>query len=154
MNKQEKYTATLREIEVRLEKGGNLFSDIGNSLAVIGKRFEHFWLGVYLLQDRQLVLGPFQGPPACVFLSLDAGVCAACVREKRSIIVPDVTVFPGHVACDPRSRSELVVPLFDRNARIRGVLDVDSDKADAFDEIDREGLEKVGCLLQPLWEPV
>jgi L-methionine (R)-S-oxide reductase len=150
--KEDKYLASLREIEVRLKKGGDLYADIGNMIAVLQKRFGYFWIGVYFCCKDRLVLGPFQGPPACVFLSLDGGVCAACVREEKSIIVPDVHAFAGHVACDPRSRSEIVIPLFDSRTGIRGVLDVDSDRPDAFDEIDRDCLEQWARLIQPLWK--
>jgi len=150
--KRDKYIASIREIEVRFAKGGMLTADIGNMLAVLQKRFNHFWIGVYIIQDDQLVLGPFQGPPACVFLSLDTGVCAACIREDKSIVVPDVHDFPGHVACDPRSKSEIVLPLYDSRGEIRAVLDIDSDEMNAFDDTDREFLERIARLLVPLWE--
>jgi GAF domain-containing protein len=142
----------MREIGVRIKKGGALFADLGNVIAVLQKQFQHFWIGVYFLYHDRLVLGPFQGPPACVFLSLDAGVCAACIREKKSMIVQDVHAFPGHVACDPRSKSEIVIPLYDRHEVIRAVLDIDSDAIGHFDEVDREFLERIGKQIMPLWE--
>ena len=151
MNKKNKYLASIREIAIRLEKGGDLAADLGNMLAVLQKRFDYFWIGLYLLKDNHLVLGPFQGPPACVFLTLDAGICAVCVREKQSIIVPDVHTFPGHIACDPASKSEIVVPLFNSSEELVAVLDVDSVLPDFFDEVDREYLEKIGSIFQTYW---
>ncbi|NQT26239.1 GAF domain-containing protein, partial [candidate division KSB1 bacterium] len=113
MDKKAKYIASLREIDIRLEKGGDLIADLGNIAAVLKKRHPFFWVGFYFVQDDQLVLGPFQGTPACVFLEMGDGVCATCAKEKKTIIVPDVHKFPGHVACDPKSKSEIVVPFFD-----------------------------------------
>ena len=151
MNKKDRYIASIREIEVRLQKGGDMHADLGNMIAVLLKRFSHFWIGVYYVQKDRLVLGPFQGPPACVYLSPDRGVCAACCKQKKSLVVPDVHQFEGHVACDPRSRSEIVVPLFDEKGDIRAVFDVDSDQLDAFDEIDQEYLELIAGHFSSRW---
>ncbi len=106
-----------------------------------------FWTGFYRLQGEKLVVGPYQGPLACVSLPPPDGVCWAAVREKRTILVPDVHAFAGHVACDPRSRSEIVVPLRDGGGEIVGVLDVDSDRPDAFGPVDQEGLEQIMALI-------
>ena len=151
LDKKAKYIASLREIDIRLEKGGDLIADLGNIAAVLKKRQAYFWVGFYFFQDNQLVLGPFQGTPACVFLSLENGVCAACVNERKTIIVPDVHQFPGHVACDPDSKSEIVVPLFDPEGKIRGVLDIDSDALNMFDDVDQEYLEQIADRIQALW---
>lgn len=151
MDKNAKYIASLREIDIRLEKGGDLTADLGNIAAVLKKRLPFFWVGFYLLRGEHLVLGPFQGTPACVFLRLDRGVCAEAVRKKHTVIVPDVHRFPGHVACDPNSKSEIAVPLFSRDGRIQGVLDVDSDRPDMFDETDRTYLEQLAGRVQTLW---
>ncbi len=151
MTRTEKYIAALREIEIRLEKGGDFIADLGNIAAVLKKRLGFFWVGFYLIKDNRLVLGPFQGAPACVFLDIGEGVCGTCVKKKKTLIVPDVHQFPGHVACDPNSKSEMVIPLFDQNQSIRGVLDVDSDRQNDFDEVDQKYLEKIGDLLMPRW---
>jgi len=113
MTKSDNYLACIREIETRLKKGGDLIADLGNVTAIIKKRLDFFWVGFYLYRNNQLVLGPFQGTPACVFLPLDNGVCGACATRGETIIVENVHDFPGHIACDPNSKSEIVVPVFE-----------------------------------------
>jgi len=151
MTKKDKYTASLREIEVRSSKGGDLIADLGNITAVLKKRLGFFWVGFYFLKDNRLVLGPFQGTPACVFLPIGKGVCGTAVSKKETLIVPDVHVFPGHIPCDPNSKSEIVVPLFDARGVLRGVLDIDSDEIDAFDEVDKIYLERIGESIKKYW---
>ncbi len=104
------------------------------------------WAGFYFLRGADLVVGPFQGKVACVRIPLGNGVCGASARERRTIVVPDVNTFPGHIACDAASRSEVVVPLVKGDALI-GVLDVDSPRPERFDEHDAAGLERIGALL-------
>ena len=106
-----------------------------------------FWTGFYLLRDGALTVGPYQGSLACLVLPPHAGVCWAAIDRTEPVIVPDVHEFPGHVACDSRSRSEIVVPLRGRDGRVAGVLDVDSTRLGHFDEADREGLEAVAALI-------
>jgi GAF domain-containing protein len=113
------------------------------------KNPHYFWTGFYRLQDGQLVVGPYQGPLACAVLPGPDGVCWAGVRRGESVVVPDVHAFPGHVACDARSRSEIVVPVPDAAGRFVGVLDVDSDRPNAFSETDREGLERIVRMVFP-----
>jgi len=151
LDKKSKYIAALREIDVRLQKGGDPVADLGNAAAVLKKRLGYSWVGFYLLRDDRLVLGPFQGNPACVFLEKGKGVCWASVRKGQSLIVPDVRDFEGHIACDPKSRSEIVVPLYDTRGVLRGVLDMDHDAEDAFDETDRICLESVSERLRTVW---
>lgn len=106
------------------------------------------WTGFYLLRDGDLVVGPYQGPVAClVLLPRHTGVCWAGVDRGETVVVPDVHAFPGHIACDPRSRSEIVVPLRDAQGRVVGVLDVDSTRLAAFDEVDAHWLERVAALV-------
>jgi L-methionine (R)-S-oxide reductase len=105
------------------------------------------WAGFYFLQGEELVLGPFQGKPACVRIPVGRGVCGTAVAEARSQLVPDVHAFPGHIACDAASRAELVVPLRDRAGRIIGVLDIDSPEAGRFDELDLAGVERLARVL-------
>ncbi|MDH4272112.1 MAG: GAF domain-containing protein [Candidatus Aminicenantes bacterium] len=102
-----------------------------------------FWTGFYALDRGELTVGPYQGPLACLVLEKKKGVCWAGVLRRRTIIVPDVHKFPGHIACDSRSNSEIVVPLFDAKGKVWGVLDIDSRELDAFSEVDREWLEKI-----------
>jgi GAF domain-containing protein len=106
-----------------------------------------FWTGFYLLSDGNLLVGPYQGPVACQVLAKDIGVCWTGVNRGKTIVVPDVEQFPGHIACDSRSRSEIVVPVRDKNGQIIAVLDLDSKHLDQFDENDAAGLEKIVSLI-------
>ena len=151
MLKKDFYTACLREMDVRLPKGGDLIADLGNVAAILNKRLDYYWIGFYFLKDDRLVLGPFQGTPACVFLTCGKGVCGVAADQKKTLVVPDVHAFEGHVACDPHSQSEIVVPCFDTQGRLRAVLDVDSDKPDHFDDDDIQGLEAVAERIRDLW---
>ena len=151
MTKQEKYTACLREMDIRLEKGGDLIADLGNVAAILNKRLDFYWIGFYIMKEGRLVLGPFQGTPACVFLTCGKGVCGTCAEKKETLLVPDVHDFAGHVACDPQSKSEIVIPCFDRTGELRAILDVDSDKSNHFDETDKTGLEQVEKKIRSLW---
>ena len=151
MTKNDRYTAAIREIKIRLEKGGDLIADLGNVTAVLKKRLDYFWVGFYLVRNEQLVLGPFQGPPACVYIQIGKGVCGACASKKEAMIISDVRKFSGHIVCDPNSLSEIVVPVFDKNRALRAVLDLDHTKINAFDEVDRMGLEAVSGLLEDRW---
>lgn len=111
------------------------------------KMDRYFWTGFYILRGDKLVVGPYQGPVACQELTGQKGVCWAGVREKRTILVPDVHKFPGHIACDSRSNSEIVVPLFDQEQKVWAVLDVDSTAFNAFSETDALWLEKIVALI-------
>ena len=108
---------------------------------------DFFWTGFYLLQDGKLLVGPYQGPVACMELQKDTGVCWAGINTKKTICVPDVEKFPGHIACDSRSRSEIVIVLNNESGQIIGVLDVDSTKLSIFDDIDSLWLEKIVSLI-------
>jgi len=151
MSKEDRYIAALREIDVRLQKGGDLVADLGNAAAVLKKRLLYFWIGFYLLKGDRLVLGPFQGTPACVFLPLGQGVCGACAAERETVLVPDVGKFPGHIACDPNSKSEICVPLFDGSGSVRAVLDMDSETLNAFDDTDAKYCERLAARLTGIW---
>jgi L-methionine (R)-S-oxide reductase len=106
-----------------------------------------FWTGFYLLREGNLIVGPYQGPVACLELNKNTGVCWAGINQGKTIIVPDVEKFTGHVACDSRSKSEIVIPIKNSKGEIIGVLDVDSNKLDQFDETDAEWLEKITALV-------
>ncbi len=107
----------------------------------------YFWTGFYLLSEDRLLVGPYQGSLACIELPRGQGVCWEAIGRGETVIVPDVHQFPGHIACDSRSQSEIVVPLRDRSSTIYGVLDVDSDKLNSFDSVDREWLERIVLIL-------
>ncbi|MBN1894195.1 GAF domain-containing protein [bacterium] len=116
------------------------------------KRLGYYWIGFYLLQGDRLVLGPFQGTPACVYLKFGEGVCWACIQARKTLLIPDVRQFPGHVECDPQSQSEIAVPVFDQWGGIRAVLDMDDDHPGSFDETDRARLEELEKKIRILWE--
>lgn len=131
----------------------DLIANLANATAVIRDCVAAAsWVGVYLLRGNQLVLGPFQGRVACVRIALGRGVCGTAARERRTIVVPDVDAFPGHIACDAGSKSEIVVPLLCAG-RLVGVLDVDSYQPAAFDDVDAEGLGAAAELLGALAWP-
>lgn len=121
---------------------------MATAVALLHHKLPHFfWTGFYLLKQDALVVGPYQGPLACAVLPGPDGVCWASVRDARPILVPDVHAFPGHVACDARSKSEVVIPLRDAAGRVVGVLDVDSDRPAAFGDVDVQGLEAIVALI-------
>ncbi len=135
----------LRELVLKTE---NKIARMATIAAILHhKMAQFFWTGFYLLIDGELIIGPYQGPLACQILEKEKGVCWAGVTSKKTIIVPDVHKFPGHVACDSRSNSEIVVPLLDKENQVWGVLDVDSRKFDAFSESDKDWLEKIVKLI-------
>ena len=112
-----------------------------------GKMKHHFWVGFYRLVDGDLVVGPYQGPLACALLPRHEGVCWAAIDRNEPVLVPNVHEFPGHVACDSRSQSEVVVPVHDGSGQVIAVLDVDSDKPNAFDQSDVQGLQAIAALI-------
>ena len=112
--------------------------------SVLANRFDHyFWTGFYRVCGDRLVVGPYIGTVGCLQIELGRGVCGTAAAQRKTIVVPDVHQFPGHIACDPSSKSEIVVPVFDRDGALIAVLDVDSDRLNAFDEDDRVGLERI-----------
>lgn len=141
-HKNETYQRCLREITETL-KGRALFEQMSEICSVLKKNIPYyFWVGFYIPKKSFLALGPSEGPPACSQIAY-TGVCGEALKREQTVIVPNVDEFPGHIACDPRSKSEIVVPVFDKNGSVAAVLDVDSDAVDSFDEIDREWLEKI-----------
>ena len=115
--------------------------------AIIHEGMHFFWTGFYRAVDNQLVLGPFQGPPACLRIAYGRGVCGTAWKKRRTIVVPDVEQFPGHIACSSASRSEIVVPVFDRDNNVAAVLDIDSDRLATFDAEDAKWLEHIVSML-------
>lgn len=142
LSKKEKYEALLPQITALVEGEVDLIANLANICAALKEVFNFFWVGFYLVKKDELVLGPFQGPVACVRIGFGKGVCGAAWREKKTIVVPDVDAFPGHIACSSASRSEIVVPGF-QNGEVFLVLDIDSDRLDEFDALDKHYLEKL-----------
>jgi len=142
MSKEETYKSLLPQIRELTKNERDLTANLANISAALKQAFGFFWVGFYLVKESELVLGPFQGPVACTRIPLGKGVCGTAWKERKTIIVPDVEQFPGHIACSSESKSEIVVPLFN-NGEIIGVLDIDSDRLNTFDETDVAYLEKI-----------
>ncbi|GAB2652450.1 GAF domain-containing protein [Flavihumibacter cheonanensis] len=145
--KEEQYRSLIPQIKGLLDGETDEIANLANIAAALKEQFGWLWVGFYLVKNGQLVLGPFQGPVACTRIQLGRGVCGTSWKEARTLIVPDVEKFPGHIACSSLSRSEIVVPLL-RNGEVIGVLDVDSSELDQFNETDRHFLEEIVALLQ------
>lgn len=141
--KAEKYEALLPQVKALLEGESDLMANLANVSAALKETFSFFWVGFYLVKDDWLVLGPFQGPVACTRISKGRGVCGTAWREARTLVVPDVDAFPGHIACSSLSRSEIVVPMKRSSGEVWGVLDIDSKALAQFDEVDAVYLEKM-----------
>jgi len=153
MKKEEAYKWAGRQVRSKVKNHINTISTLANTAAILKERFSHyFWVGFYFFNEDHLLLGPFQGPPACVKLNLEKGVCAACANTLKPIIVDNVEEFPCHVACNSGSKSEIVIPIFDDNGKLRAILDVDSETLNDFDEIDEKGLSVIADLLTAIWE--
>ena len=141
-SKTEQYQSLLPQIKGLLEGETDLVANLANIAAALKEQFGWLWTGFYLVKDDELVLGPFQGPVACTRIRKGRGVCGTSWAEAKTLIVPDVEKFPGHIACSSLSKSEIVVPLI-KNGVVTGVLDVDSSEYNQFDEIDKEYLEQI-----------
>ncbi len=145
--KQTNYKELRHEIKALIENVPYPITNYANVSAAIYNAMSNVnWVGFYFLENDRLVLGPFQGKPACVSIPIGKGVCGTAAADLRSIIVKDVHEFPGHIACDSASRSEIVIPMI-KDGQILGVLDIDSPALDRFDESDRENLEKIVKIL-------
>lgn len=141
-DKEKQYEMLLKQLTALIEDEPDKLANLSNASALLNQFLGQInWVGFYLLKQDELVLGPFQGLPACVRIKTGQGVCGTAVKENRSIVVDDVTTFPGHIFCDAASQSEIVVPIF-KNKKIFGVLDIDSPVTSRFDETDRVYLEK------------
>lgn len=146
--KEKRYERLYTQISELLKDKEYPVARMSTIVAVLHHKMEYFfWTGFYLLEAGELIVGPYQGPVACILLEKDKGVCWAGVNRGETIVVPDVHKFPGHIACDSRSNSEIVVPLKTAEGEIYGVLDVDSTDLNSFDEVDGHWLEKIIKLL-------
>lgn len=146
-DKKECYRLIHEQLKALLEQETHLIPDLANASALLYQALKDInWAGFYLISDGELLLGPFQGKPACIHIPVGKGVCGTAVSTGRTQVVPDVHEFPGHIACDSASRSEIVVPIY-ADGSIVGVLDIDSPLPGRFDDTDREGLEEVVRIL-------
>lgn len=149
-SKQEKYESLLPQIKALVEGESDYIANISNIMSALKFGMNWFWVGVYFVKDDQLVLGPFQGPIACTRIAFGKGVCGSSWKEKKTIIVEDVELFPGHIACSSLSKSEIVVPAFDKNGNVTLVLDVDSEHLATYDETDKHYLEQIVRIIEQL----
>jgi len=145
--KEEQYRSIIPQIEALLEGEGNLIANMVNITAALKEQFRWWWIGFYLVEKDELVLGPFQGPIACTRIKKGKGVCGTAWQKAETLIVPDVNQFPGHIACSSFSKSEIVVPVI-RNGEVKAVLDIDSEYYSHFDEVDKENLLAILDLLK------
>jgi L-methionine (R)-S-oxide reductase len=146
-SKEEIYQALLPQVEALISGEPDLVANLANIAAALREAFGFFWVGFYVVQGQELVLGPFQGPIACTRIAYGRGVCGTAWKEKKTQLVPDVEAFPGHIACSSASKSEIVVPAF-QNGEVFLVLDVDSDRLDDFDGVDQRYLEDLMGILE------
>lgn len=146
--KEKKYQQLLKDLKQVIEGETNRISVLANAAALLHEVMSHyFWTGFYLVDGDELALGPFQGSVACYRIKKGRGVCGAAWQEKQTQVVPDVEQFPGHIACNSLSRSEIVVPIYQENHEVAAVLDIDSKELGSFDQVDRQYLEQVAQLL-------
>ena len=150
MRKEEKYEMLTSQIVALVDGEDDGVSLMANVSAAIQEAMGFFWTGFYIEKNGQLRLGPFQGSVACYRIDHGKGVCGTAYEERKTIVVPDVEQFPGHIACSSLSRSEIVVPYFDDQQRVRGVLDIDSRELNTFDETDRKHLEAIVSIIAPV----
>lgn len=134
-SKTEKYETLLPQIASLIEGETDTIANLANISAVLKQTFGFFWVGFYLVKNEMLVLGPFQGPLACTRIRYGKGVCGTAWKEQQTLVIPDVYAFPGHIACSSDSKSEIVVPIL-KNGQVAGVLDIDSDALNSFDDTD------------------
>jgi GAF domain-containing protein len=149
LSKTERYKYALQSIEGLCYGEIDMIAAMANSAAVLKEIFSWWWIGFYLVKGPELVLGPFQGPVACTRIAKGKGVCGAAWENNKTVIVENVDLFPGHIACSAVSKSEIVVPLI-KNGKVTAVLDADSEMLSYFDEDDARGLEKICLLLSAL----
>ena len=145
-SKEEQYLSLIPQIKGLLSGEPDLVANLANIAAALKEQFDFFWVGFYLVKEEELVLGPFHGPVACTRIRRGRGVCGTSWSQGNTIIVPDVEKFPGHIACSSISKSEIVVPIF-KNNEVWGVLDVDSDQYNSFDETDTQFLQEIVALI-------
>lgn len=145
--KEEVYEALIPQISALIGDEKDLIANLANVSAALKEAFDWLWVGFYLAKDDQLVLGPFQGPIACTRINYGKGVCGTAWKDEKTIIVPDVDAYPGHIACSSLSKSEIVLPLKNKEGKVIGVFDIDSADLNSYDDVDEKYLKKVLSLL-------
>ncbi|MBW7936147.1 MAG: GAF domain-containing protein [Flavobacteriales bacterium] len=146
-DKKALYLSLYEQAEALVADESSFIANLANIASLIHHHFSFWWTGFYMVEGKELVLGPFQGPVACSRIGYGKGVCGTAWKEERSLLVPDVRLFEGHIACSAHSKSEIVLPIFSSN-EVVGVLDIDSEQLNHFDESDLEGLERIVELIR------
>ena len=146
--KQSTYALLVQQAQALMENEPDEVANMANVAALIHETFHFWWTGFYRVVDDDLVLGPFQGPIACTRIAPGRGVCGAARQRRETVVVPDVELFPGHIACSSASRSEIVVPVFDKIGNVKAVLDIDSEYLATFDDVDARYLEQIAALFK------
>lgn len=150
LTKPEQYDQLLLQVEGLTAGEEDLIANLSNIVAALKFGMGFFWVGFYFVKADELVLGPFQGPVACTRIRKGKGVCGTSWQERRTLLVPDVDQFPGHIACSSLSKSEIVIPVFDESGEVKLILDIDSDQPDDFDSTDQQYLEKLTVFISKL----
>lgn len=148
-DKETRYREIFPQLKALIEVETDMTANLANVSAVLKEAFGWWWVGFYLVKGEQLVLGPFQGPVACTRIAFGKGVCGTAWKEKKSVLVPDVEQFEGHIACSSASVAEIVIPIFNKKFEVVGVLDIDSEKYDLLDETDVKWLEEIVRIVAP-----
>lgn len=146
--KESTYALLVQQAQALMENEPDEVANMANVAALIHETFHFWWTGFYRVVDNDLVLGPFQGPIACTRIAPGRGVCGAARQRRETVVVPDVELFPGHIACSSASRSEIVVPVFDKTGNVKAVLDIDSEYLATFDDVDARYLEQIAALFK------
>jgi len=146
-DREAQYQALLPQLEALTADESDVIANLANIAAALKQAFNFFWVGFYRVDNKELVLGPFQGPLACTRIAHGKGVCGTAWAEKQTQVVPDVELFPGHIACSADSRSEIVVPIF-KAGKVAWVLDIDSDQLDDFSDLDQQQLEALQTIIE------
>ncbi len=148
-HKVEQYQSIIPQIQAIVEGESDVIANLANICAALKQQFDWLWIGFYLVKQNELVLGPFQGPIACTRIAKGRGVCGTAWEQQQVMIVPDVDQFPGHIACSSASRSEIVLPIM-KNGECIGVLDIDSEELNQFDEMDAEYLQQLMLMIETI----
>ena len=146
--KESQYKLLVSQIASLIEGEKDMIAVMSNVAAAIHQTMGFWWTGFYRVNDEELVLGPFQGPVACMHIPYGKGVCGTAWQRAETVVVPDVEQFPGHIACSSESKSEIVVPVFNSNGKVTAVLDIDSERLATFDDVDRQYLEDICKLME------
>jgi GAF domain-containing protein len=149
--KEERYRSLMPQLAGLTHGENDLIANLANIVGALKQVFGFFWVGVYIVREDELVLGPFQGPVACTRIAKGNGVCGTSWKKKQVMLIPDVDQFPGHISCSSDSKSEIVVPVIDENGNVLLVIDVDSNKLNDFDSTDQRYLEEIAGLIAVLY---